>query len=57
MGLEVAPPEESQKPNRDIPPDTPDRLAKRGALLKPTEMDLVTTALGTTLHILQSNDE
>jgi hypothetical protein len=51
MSVELTPHEESGKIEREAPPEVLERLVTRG------EVEVVTTASGTILHIPQRDDE
>jgi len=51
MNVELTPHDEPQMIDREAPPDVLERLVKRG------EMEVVTTASGAVLYILQSLEE
>ena len=57
MSIELAPRNIPKDVDREIPPTVLDRLMPQGTMVKQEEIEVVTTASGTTLYIPQSLDE
>jgi hypothetical protein len=57
MNMELAPPNHARDIDQAAPPVVLERVGKQGEMVKPGEIELVTTSSGTILYVPQSLDE